>query len=184
MPGLLTPWRGLLFAVFLCLLAFSPSALSASPEESAGQQDSDQTFPSGIRVAVPKGRASFLVPPGWNAQLPEESEAVVLVSESGAGFIMVFMILNVGEDELMQLLAEPQPMTHDLVFQPSGTVTKRGNRMAAEYEAGSLSGRALTVMGPDQQGVLFFLGRPRADTSPADRVLNDLANSVEFSPAP
>jgi hypothetical protein len=97
---------------------------------------------------------------------------------------MVFMVLNMSEEELMQLLGEPQPMTHDLVFQPSGTVMKRGNRVTAEYEAGSLSGRALTVMGPDQQGVLFFLGRPRAEASPADRVLDDLANSVDFSPAP
>ncbi len=166
------------------LLVASMDVRAASPEEPVVQLQPDRPVPSGSRVAVPKGRASFRVPSGWTAQLPEDSEAIVLVSESGAGFVMAFMVLNVGEEELMQLLSEPQPMTHDLVFQPSGTVTKRGNRMLAQYEAGSLSGRAMTVMGPDRQGVLFFLGRPRANTSPADRVLDDLANSVEFSPVP
>lgn len=184
MPGLLTALRGVLLALSGCLLMFPPQGLSASPEERAVNKTAEETFPSGNRVVVPKGRASFLVPPGWDAQLPEDSDAVVLVSNSGAGFIMAFMILNMGEEELMQLLREPQPMTHDLVFQPAGAVMKRGNRMTADYEAGSLSGRALTVMGPDQQGVLFFLGRPRADSSPADRVLDQLANSVEFASAP
>lgn len=141
---------------------------------------SGESYPAGTRLLVPKGRASFLVPVNWHAQAPEDSEAIVLISDSGAGFVMVFMILNTTEEELMTLLGEPQPLTHDLVFEPAGPAVKKGNRMTASYEAGSLSGRALAVMGPEQ-GVLFFLGRPRTDSVDTDRVLADLADSTEFA---
>lgn len=94
---------------------------------------------------------------------------------------MVLMILNLTEEELTGLLGEPQPITHDLVFEPAGPVVKRGNRVEAAYEAGSLSGHALTVMGPNQQGVLFFLGRPRTEAEQPDQVLDELADSTEFA---
>jgi len=140
-----------------------------------------QAYAAGTRLHIPKGSASFLIPPGWHAQLPEGSDAIIAVSESGAGFIMVFMILNLSEEELTALLKEPQPITHDLIFLPRGPVVKTGNRLTAFYEAGSLSGRALTVLGPAEQGVLFFLGRPRSDAHDADRILEDFAESTEFS---
>ena len=64
-------------------------------------------------------------PSGWHAQRPEESEAVILLSEAGDGFIMVFKMLNLTEEALIALLGERQPITHDLVFEPSGPVTKQ-----------------------------------------------------------
>lgn len=139
-----------------------------------------QAYAAGTRVHIPKGGASFVIPAGWHAQLPEDSEVIIAVSESGAGFIMVFMILNLTEEELTALLAEPQPITHDLVFEPIGPVTKKDNRVTAAYEAGSLSGRAVTVMGPNRQGVLFFLGRPHMESSEPDLLLDELADSTEF----
>ncbi|WP_145976123.1 hypothetical protein [Nitrospira moscoviensis] len=141
-----------------------------------------QSYGPGTRLLIPQGRASFVIPAGWQAQRPDDSETIVAVSDSGAGFIMVFMLLHMTEEQLTELLAEPQPLTHDLVFEPTGTVAKKGNRLTASYESGSLSGRALAVMGPDQ-AVLFFLGSPHTDSGHADRVLDELADSTEF-PAP
>lgn len=139
-----------------------------------------RAYAAGTRVQIPKGDVSFVIPAGWHAQLPEDSDAIIAVSDAGAGFVMVFMILNLSDEELAALLKEPQPITHDLVFEPIGQVVREGNRMTAFYRARSLVGRALTVMGPDQQGVLFFLGRPPTESSQPDRVLNDLAESTEF----
>lgn len=140
-----------------------------------------RAYPAGTRVRIPKGAASFVVPAGWHAQLPEDSDAIIAVSESGAGFVMIFMILNLTEEELTAVLSQPQPLTHDLIFEPAGPVTKRGGQLTAAYQAGSLSGRALTLMGPNQQGVLFFLGRPPSQSPDADRVLDDLAASTQFA---
>jgi hypothetical protein len=140
-----------------------------------------QSYAGGTRVRIPKGAASFVVPTGWHAQLPEDSDAIIAVSDSGAGFVMVFMVLNLTEEELTALLREPQPITHDLVFDPVGTVVKRGNRLTASYRGGSLEGRAVAIMGPDRQGVLFFLGRPPTDASQPDLVLDELADSTEFA---
>lgn len=140
-----------------------------------------RTYAAGTRVHIPKGSASFVIPAGWHAQLPEDSEAIIAVSESGAGFVMVFMFLNLTEEELTALLGESQPITHDLVFEPVGQVVRKGNRLTASYRAGVLAGRALTVMGPHQQGVLFFLGSPHTESSQSDEVLADLAESTEFA---
>lgn len=142
-----------------------------------------QSYPAGTRVQIPKGSASFIISAGWHAQVPEDSETIIAESESGAGFVMVFMVLDLTDEELIALLGEPQPITHDLVFEPDGQVVRKGNRLAASYRAGALVGRAVIVMGPNQQGVLFFLGRPPTESNQPDRVLDDLADSTEFAPA-
>lgn len=139
------------------------------------------TYAGGTRVHIPKGTASFVIPAGWHAQLPEDSDAVIALSDSGAGFVLAFMVLNLTEEELTALLHEPQPITHDLVFEPVGPVVKEGNRLAATYTSGTLAGRAVTITGSDRQSALFFLGRPPTDASQPDRVLDELADSTEFA---
>jgi len=175
--------NGLFLLALWCCVFWIGEARGEAPKPSSAvslDMQPGRAYGAGKRVHIPKGSASFVVPTGWHAQLPEDSDAIIAVSESGAGFVMVFMILNVSEEELTALLAESQPITHDLVFEPSGPVVKKGNRVTATYEAGSLSGRTMAVLGPAQQGVLFFLGRPRTESSEADRVLDDLAESIVF----
>jgi hypothetical protein len=184
MPRLLEPRVGLFFGLWCCAVgAIAASAdsrfVAAEPSPPVDMQP-DRSYPAGTRLRIPKGRASFVIPAGWHAQLPGDSEAILAVSDAGAGFVMVFMILNTTEEELKALLGEPQALTHDLVFEPVGPVVKKGNRLSAAYEAGSLSGRAVTVMGPEQ-GVLFFLGTPRTDPAETERVLDELADSTEFA---
>ena len=98
---------------------------------SAQNLEPGQTYAAGTRLRIPEGTASFEIPSGWHAQRPEESEAIILQSEAGDGFIMVFPMLNLTEEALIALLVERQPITHDLVFEPSGPVTKVGNRVNA-----------------------------------------------------
>lgn len=187
MHGFTYPLGLLLFSLWSCsgsvTEAQAESPLTRTQSSPAVEMQPGQPYAAGTRLRIPKGNASFVIPVGWHAQLPEDSEAIIAVSESGAGFVMVFMILNMTEEELITLLGEPQPITHDLVFEPAGPAVKKGNRVTAAYEAGSLSGRALTVLGPDQQAVLFFLGRPRTESNQPDQLLDDLAESTEFAAA-
>lgn len=138
-----------------------------------------RTYAAGTRVHIPKGNMACIIPAGWQAQLPEGADAIIVTSESGAGFVMIFAILNLTESELVTLLAESQPITHDLVFEPTGPVVKKGDRLTASYRAGTLVGRALSVMGKASEGVLFFLGRPPTEASHPDQVLEHLADSAE-----
>jgi hypothetical protein len=139
-----------------------------------------RSYGGGTRLHLPRGAASFVVPRGWQAQLPEDSEALILTSDSGTGFLMVVMILDQSEEAIMALMDEPQAMTHEMIFQPVRPAEKQGNRVTAAYDAGSLAGRAVTVLGPNQQGVLFFLAKPRIEWEQPDRLLNELADSAEF----
>ena len=99
-----------------------------------------------------------------------------------AGFVLAFAILNQTENELIALLGEPQPITDTLIFEPAGTVTRQGTNLTANYTAGSLAGRGLAVMGPDQQGVLFLHGRPQKDPRTSRSLLDELAELVRFTP--
>jgi hypothetical protein len=150
---------------------------------SAEDVDQGQTYAAGTRLRIPKGTASFEIPSGWHAQRPEESETIILLSDAGEGFVMVFMMLNLTAEALTALLGERQSITHDLVFEPSGPVTTLGNRVMANYKSGSLSGQAISVMGPGQESVLFFLGSPPTDCDAPARVLEGLADSTQFGVA-
>ena len=124
----------------------------------------------------------FPIPTGWRGERLDEMAAVLLVSEKEAGFVLAFAILNQTENELIALLGEPQPITDTLIFEPAGTVTRQGTNLTANYTAGSLAGRGLAVMGPDQQGVLFLHGRPQKDPRTSRSLLDELAELVRFTP--
>ena len=147
---------------------------------SARNIEPGQSSAAGTRLRIPKGTASFEIPSGWHAQRPEESEAIILLSEAGDGFIMIFPMLNLTEEALIALLGERQPITHDLVFEPSRPVTRVGNRVMADYKAGSFSGHAICLMGPGQESVLFFLASRPTDSDAPASVLEQLADSTEF----
>jgi hypothetical protein len=141
-----------------------------------------QSYRAGARVHVPNGAASFLIPTGWRGEQLESMAAVLLVPEKESGFVLAFAILNQTEDELFALLGEPQPITETLVFEPTGKVTRHGRKLTATYAAGSLTGRGVAVMGPDQQGILFLHGRLQKEPRSSRSLLDELADEVRFIP--
>ncbi len=144
----------------------------------------DHVYESGTRVRLPNGRASFVVPDGWRVQWPDQSEGIIGFSESGVGFVMVFMMRQATEEDLVALLAMPQPITHDLVYEPTGVAERKGQHLTAFYRAGSLSGEAVAVMGPDQEAVVYFLGMSTAEPGqPAQSdILQAWVDSTIFHP--
>lgn len=91
MHGLRSPGCALLLWVLSCcagsqIEAWAGSPLSTVQSPSAVEMQPGQTYVAGTRLRIPKGSASFVIPAGWHAQLPEDSEAIIAVSESGGGF--------------------------------------------------------------------------------------------------
>lgn len=160
-----------------------PGPLKAGSGASVTETRVGQSYRAGTRVHAPGGIASFSIPQGWRGESLDEMAAILLVSEKDAGFVLVFATLNQTEDDLATLLAEPQPITDSLVFEPVGTVTRQGNRLTASYTAGNLIGRGLAVVGPAQQGILFLHGRPQKEQREALSFLEQLADQVQFTPA-
>jgi hypothetical protein len=178
----------IIVAVLCCLLLEAHENQAQTPSSDVARHatpvdlQAGQSYRAGVRVRVPNGTASFPIPTGWRGERLDEMAAVLLVSEKEAGFVLAFAILNQTENELIALLGEPQPITDTLVFEPAGTVTRQGTNLTANYTAGSLAGRGLAVMGPDQQGVLFLHGRPQKDPRTSRTLLDELAELVRFTP--
>lgn len=161
--------------------AQSPSPTSPQPPITIERQPG-HSYRAGTRVRVPNGTASFLIPAGWRGEQLDNLAAVLLVSEKEAGFVLAFAILNQTEEELVILLGEPQPITDRLVFEPTGTVTRKGNVVTASYVAGTLIGRGLAIVGPESQGILFLHGRPQKESRPSLSPLDELADHISFTP--
>src|SRR5262249_31927173 len=98
MYGLIPARFPRLLLTLCCVLSPTAAGSASSPSASISSRtavmDAGRAYGAGTRVHIPKGDASFVIPPGWHAQLPEDSDAIIAVSESGAGFVMVFMVLN------------------------------------------------------------------------------------------
>lgn len=158
--------------------AQSPPSRTTTIDMQAGQ-----SYRAGTRVRVPNGVASFPIPTGWRGEQLDNLAAVLLVSEKEAGFVLAFATLNQTEEELFALLGEPQPISETLLFEPTGTVTRKGSTLTATYVAGSLTGRGMAIMGPDSQGIIFLHAKPQKEPWGALSLLDQLANQVQFIPA-
>jgi hypothetical protein len=172
-------------AALCCLVLEIPGSWAQSPLTRATTVDmqAGQSYRAGTRVRVPNGVASFLIPTGWRGEQLDNLAAVLLVSEKESGFVLAFAILNQTEDELFALLGEPQPISETLVFEPTGTVTRKDSKLTATYVAGSLTGRGMAIMGPDLQGILFLHARPQKEPSITLSLLDQLTDHVQFIPA-
>lgn len=165
--------RWLLFFVMTCPLDLS---LAEAPVVVA---EAGKVHPAGTRIAFPGSRVSFVIPAGWSGGLTEDTEVIVLGSDT-LGFGMVFRTLNMTEQELIAQLNEPQAIAHELIFEPVGPVKKTDAYLTASYEAGSLAGRALVVLGPERQGVLYFFGGPPEESAGFEHTLALVAASTSF----
>lgn len=171
-------------AALCCLVLEMPASWAQAPPTRTATVDMEagQSYRAGTRVRVPNGVASFLIPAGWRGEQLDNLAAVLLVSEKEAGFVLVFAVLNQTEDELFALLGEPQPISETLIFEPTGSVTRKGNTLTATYVTGSLTGRGLAIIGPDLQGILFLHGRPQKEPRSSHSLLDELADQVRFIP--
>jgi len=183
MTGTISAFTTLL--TLCCLALGTPGSWAQSPATQTTTVDmrAGQSYRGGTRVRVPNGIASFLIPAGWLGEQLDDLAAVLLVSEKEAGFVLAFAVLNQTEDELFALLGEPQPISETLVFEPTGTVTRKGNILTAAYLTSSLAGRGMAVMGPDLQGIIFLHAKPQKEPWKVPSLLDQLANQVQFTPS-
>ena len=155
---------------------------SQKPSEQVVEAKPGRNYAGGTRVQLPAG-VSFLVPSDWSGGLPEGSEAFIVGSKTTPGFGMILGLVNVTLEDVSVRLAESQPLTHDLIFEPVGTVARADSILTASYTAGDKAGRALAVIGPSSQAIIYFFGGPAKEAASYERLLARLTASTRFMAA-
>lgn len=89
MHGFTYPLGLLLFSLWSCsgsvTEAQAESPLTRTQSSPAVEMQPGQTYAAGTRLRIPKGNASFVIPVGWHAQLPEDSERLSRYPSQGRG---------------------------------------------------------------------------------------------------
>ncbi len=177
-------------AVLLFLLS-SSLALAAEPLHGSPLGDSMQPlsavevqageeYTGGTRIRIGAAGVSFVIPRDWSGGLPPDSAVFILGPLGKPGFGLVFFLHDVSVGDIAARMSAIQPIAHDLMFELTGPVKTIGPRLEAAYAGGEMIGRALALMGPSRNGVLYFLGSRPDEAAVLDRLLEELAASTVF----
>ncbi len=153
------------------------------PHETIQDLRLGQFFPGGIRVRSPFVGISFVVPPDWRARLGQGSKVLHLDSATKPGIGIVHLLTDITPEQIEARLNEPQAFEASFVLHPTGPVTKEGGRWVGSYLFGETVGRALALLGPARQAVVYQFIGPKTETASYERLLDHLASSTQFANA-
>jgi hypothetical protein len=155
-----------------------PGDLIRSP--STVEVQAGEEYGGGTRIRIGAAGVSFVIPRDWSGGLPPDSAVFILGPLGKPGFGLVFFLRDVSAEDIAARMSVVQPFAHDLMFEPTGPVKTVGTRLEAAYAGGDMIGRALALMGPSHNGVLYFLGSRPEEAAALDRLLEELAASTVF----
>ena len=143
------------------------------------------TYAAGTRVQSATVGLSFVVPRGWVGKFGEDAgnRVLVLGSHTVEGVGLAILQAGRGAAEMVADLEGPQDLGAGVVLQPTGRPLTEGSRIAARYEDATHVGRALAVVGPSSNGVLFFFAGPGKHERLYQQLLDGLAGSTTFGAA-
>ncbi len=187
MPFLIVALRSLsiLFALLEPVVYDAQAETKSGPD--VGQETSTQDikagqqYGSGIRVRAPTLGASFVIPKDWLGGMPPGSQAFLLGSNTKAGLGLAVMFHAVTPQEVADQLNEPQALEEGFVLHPVGSAKRVGNRMTASYHAGEHVGRAVAVLGPEQNAIVYLFTGPKDQGAYYDALIEEIAASTQFT---
>ena len=177
-------WAGVITAHGPQLVSMeAPDALLTARGQTVVELESGPHYPSGTRVGSTSAGVSFVVPDGWHAAMPPGSETVFLESPRQPGVGLVAIFRDIAPQELEDHLNEPQVIDEGYVLHPVESAKRSGDRITVTYHGGDNTGRALAVLGPSRNGILYLLTGPKDRTDYYGELVQDLAASTQFSEA-
>lgn len=165
-------------AALIGLWVFAASiswAVDASRELTPGQR-----YDGGTVVHDSRRGVSFRLPPDWAGHIPQGSDALLLNASGQDGVGIVAILDQMTPELLAERLSEPQDFGGSVILQLSRPLEQDGTRWKAAYLSGNVVGRALALLGPDEQAVVYFFAGPRAEGHVYDQLLDNLARTTEF----
>ncbi len=151
-----------------------------STRESVQDLKAGPFYRAGTRVRSPFLGISFVVTNDWRVRLPVGSTVVHMDSAEKPGLGVLLLLETVTIEELESKLAQPQAFEEAYVLEPTDDVEREGSRLSASYLHGDKVGRAVAMLGPSSQAIIYLITGPEEEADYYDRVLNSLAESTRF----
>lgn len=137
-------------------------------------------YQSGTILHIPGRGFTFTIPHGWHATVFEDSELPFLISDEGRGLGMIFPLAQVTADGVENELGQPLALSHGVSFVPTGILGRTETRLTRSYLSDSSIGRALALLGPANDCVIYFLMGPENEAGVYEQTLDELATSTRF----
>lgn len=175
--------RALLVGILLCTCGAWPLptagavAFGSDPVEDLR---AGRFYQGGTRVRIPFLGVSFKVPRQWRLRLPAGSRVAHLDSPRQPGVGLVIVLDQTTARDVEARLNEPFALEEAYVLDPAAPVRREGSRLYASYMHGDQVGRAVAVLGPADQAMLYFLAGPAQESDGYAALLAELAASTDF----
>lgn len=138
-------------------------------------------YDAGTTVQSTELGLSFAIPARWWGQLPPGAEAMVLVSDTEPGMVLVVGDAGLGVPQAAAALKEPLVIDAGTVLRPDGAPEVSGKKLAQRYSgqagAQALVGRARGLV-TDTAGVAFVAIGPPEAAAALDALASGLVGSV------
>ena len=93
---------------------------------------------------------------------------------------MIFPLAQVTADGVENELGQPVALSHGVSFVPTGILGRTETRLTRSYLSDSSIGRALALLGPANDCVIYFLMGPENEAGVYEQTLDELATSTRF----
>lgn len=137
-------------------------------------------YHGGTRVRIPFLGVSFKVPRHWRVRLPAGSQVAHLDSPRKPGLGLVIVLDRTTAEEVEARLNEPFALEEAYVLDPTAPVRREASRLYASYMHGDQVGRAVALLGPASQAMVYFIAGPEEEGEGYEALLAELAASTDF----
>ena len=147
----------------------------------------NQTYAARTRVEASSVGVSVVIPPGWAGRFGRDGthQALFLGSNTLEGVGIVLFQSGVTAAQVRAGLNEAQDLGAGVVLRPIGPAATQGSRITTSYRSEAYIGRAVALLGPTQNSVIFFFAGPPKNDKAYQQLLEGLEASAAFlTPAP
>jgi hypothetical protein len=153
---------------------------------SAEELRPNQTYAGPTRVESSSAGVSFVIPEGWVGRFGQDgsNQVLLLGSTTIEGVGIVIAQTGVTAAQVTATLSEPQDLGAGVVLRPTEPPSTQGSRIVTRYRSDVYVGRAVALLGPRRNSVIFFFAGPPKNAGVYGQLLESLATSTNFLQAP
>lgn len=170
----------------LCAVAAIVLSAGGAPA-AADELVPNRTYAAGTAVEARSLGVAFVLPQGWAGKFAQDKSHQMVMMGSNTLEGVGLAILQAGQSaaQVAATLGEPQDLGDGVVLRPTAPADSQGSRITARYQNNVYVGRALAVLGPSGNSVIFFFAGPLKNEAAYGQILEGLARATRFAaPAP
>ena len=137
-----------------------------------------KVYKNGEAVKMSMYGVSFKLPADCGVVMQKDATAMTLQSTTMQSLGFVFFKREVNESELETELRQPQEIDDGVTLSLQGDFERKSRYTLAKYADDTYVGYAAFHIGPEKNGILFFLGGYKADEAHFKEKVEALADSI------